>query len=200
MDTLAAIESRRSIRHFDPNFTIPEEDVTKIFEETILSPTGFNLQHWRFVLVTDPDLRAKIRDVSWYQEQIIDASLLVVICADIEAWHKHPSRYWHNAPKEVQQHLIPTIREYYEGKDQVQRDECMRSCGMAAQTMMLAAKSLGYDSCPMDGFDFKKVAELIELPSDHLISMFVTIGKAKSPAHERAGQLSLKEVLKNNHF
>ena len=58
--------------------------------------------------------------------------------------------------------MVPAI-ELYRGKEQVQRDEAMRSCGIAAQTLMLAAKSMGYDSCPMDGFDFDKVAELIKL-------------------------------------
>ena len=53
---------------------------------------------------------------------------------------------------------MPAIDQYYRGKDQVQRDEAMRSCGIAAQTLMLAAKSMGYDSCPMDGFDFDEVA------------------------------------------
>jgi nitroreductase len=57
----------------------------------------------------------------------------------------------------------------------------MRSYGIIAQTIMLAAKSLGYDSCPMDGFDFEKVAQLIRLPDDHVIAMFVAIGKR----HER---------------
>ena len=66
------------------------------------------------------------------------------------------NRYWINAPKEVQEFILPAIDDYYRGKDQVQRDEAMRSCGIAAQTLMLAAKSMGYDSCPMDGFDFEK--------------------------------------------
>ena len=66
--------------------------------------------------------------------------------------------------------MLPAIDNYYRGKEQVQRDEAMRSCGITAQTLMLAAKSMGYDSCPMDGFDFERVAELIRLPADHVIA------------------------------
>ena len=58
----------------------------------------------------------------------------------------------------------------------------MRSCGIAAQTLMLVAKAMGYGSCPMDGFDFDTVAELINLPEDHVITMFVVIGKATQEA------------------
>jgi len=76
----------------------------------------------------------------------------------------------------------------------------MRSCGIAAQTLMLAAKMMGYDSCPMDGFDFEKVAQLIKLPEDHVITMFVAIGKATKEAWPRAGQLAMSEVVINDRF
>ena len=65
---------------------------------------------------------------------------------------------------------------------------------------MLAAKALGYDSCPMDGFDFQKVGELIDLPDDHIIAMFVAIGRGTKEAWERPGQLNLDEVVIKNKF
>ena len=102
-------------------------------------------------MVEDADLRGKIREAAWGQSQVTDASLLIVLCADLKAWEKDPGRYWANAPKEVQEFMLPAIDAYYRGKDQVQRDEAMRSCGIAAQTLMLGAKALGYDSCP-DGW------------------------------------------------
>ena len=76
----------------------------------------------------------------------------------------------------------------------------MRSCGMTAQSLMLAATSMGYDSCPMDGFDFEKVSEVINLPEDHIISMFVVIGKAMKEAWPRPGQLPMDEVVIQDHF
>jgi nitroreductase len=76
----------------------------------------------------------------------------------------------------------------------------MRSCRIAAQTLMLAAKELGYDTCPMDGFDFDAVGKLINLPEDHVIAMFVAVGKAVKPANPRGGQLSKEEVVIYNSF
>ena len=76
----------------------------------------------------------------------------------------------------------------------------MRSCGIAAQTLMLSAKAMGYDSCPMDGFDFSAVAKLINLPDDHVISMFVAIGKGITEASLRAGQLPVNEIVIENTF
>jgi len=76
----------------------------------------------------------------------------------------------------------------------------MRSCGMAAQTIMLAAKEMGYDTCPMDGFDFDAVARLINLPADHIPTMFVVVGKALNEAQPRGGQLTMDEVVIYNKF
>ncbi len=200
MKTVEAIHSRRSVKHFDASHSMSTEEANEILSLAILSPTAFNIQNWRFVVVDDTDLREKIRAVSWDQSQVTDTSLFIVLCADLKAWKRDPGRYWVNAPQEVGEFMLPAIDNYYRGKDQVQRDEAMRSCGIAAQTIMLAAKSLGYDSCPMDGFDFKEVAELIKLPEDHVIAMFVAIGKGTQEPWPRPGQLSLNDVVVRNVF
>jgi len=200
LKTIEAINSRRAVKHFDADHRMTEEEISELLSLAILSPTAFNIQNWRFIVVDDADLRRKIREVSWEQAQVTDASLLIILCADLKSWEKRPERYWVNAPKEVQEFILPAIDNYYRGQDQVQRDEAMRSCGMTAQTIMLAAKSLGYESCPMDGFDFEKVGQLIQLPDDHVIAMFVAIGKGTKEARQRAGQLSLKDVVFKNVF
>lgn len=200
MDTLETIELRRSVKHYDPDFVMPEEDEKKLLELAMLSPTAFNIQHWRFVVVKDKEQRQKIREVSWGQAQVTDASMFIIMCAHRDAWKNNPSQYWGNAPEEVQGFLVPAIGQYYEGREQVQRDECMRSCGIAAQTLMLAAKSMGYDSCPMDGFDFDAVGKLINLPQDHVITMFVAIGKGIKEPWSRPGQLSYDQVVVTDSF
>ena len=200
MDTIEAIKARRSVRHFDPEHQLSTDEEAQLLDLLRMAPTAFNLQNWRPVIVKDPELRKQIREVSWEQAQVTDASLLVVLCADLNAWAKSPGRYWENAPQEVQDFMIPAIGQYYEGKEDVQRDEAMRSCGIAAQTLMLAAKAMGYDSCPMDGFDFEAVGKLINLPEDHIISMFVAIGKAIEPARPKGGVLPKDEVIIENQF
>ena len=161
MDTLKAIEERRAMKQYDANFKIPEEHVRKIESLAVLSPTAFNIQNWRFLKVVSQEQRAKIREAAWNQAQVTDASLLYVLCGNLSSWKQDPVRYWKHANSDVQNWMKTNITNYYEGKPQVQRDEVMRSCGMAAQTLMLSAKALGYDSCPMDGFDFEKVEQKI---------------------------------------
>lgn len=200
MNTLDAIKRRRSIKEFDSTHIMPQEEKEQLISLAMLSPTAFNIQNWRYVVISDTNLRNDIKEAAWGQPQITDSSLFIVLCADLKAWNKEPVRYWKNASKEVQDFVLPAIEGYYKDKPLVQRDEAMRSCGIAAQTLMLSAKSMGYDSCPMDGFDFDKVAELIKLPSDHIISMFVAIGKATKDAWERPGQLSFSDVVIENTF
>ncbi len=200
MITQEAIEKRRAVKHFDPEHQMTNEEITKLLSLAVLSPTAFNIQNWRFVVVREPALRQEIRAAAWDQAQVTDASLFIILCADLKAWEKQPFRYWKNTAKEVQDFMLPAIDAYYRDKDQVQRDEAMRSCGIVAQTLMLAAKSSGYDSCPMDGFDFDKVAKIIKLPEDHVIAMFVAIGKGTKDAWPRPGQLPLEDVVISNHF
>lgn len=200
MHTIEAIQTRRAVKYFDANHRINDHQTDELFSLALLSPTAFNIQNWRFVNVTEPELRKQIRAVAWDQAQVTDASLFIVICADLKAWEKQPGRYWVNADQATQDFLLPAIDQYYRGQDQVQRDEAMRSCGIAAQTLMLAAKAMGYDSCPMDGFDFAAVGQLINLPDDHVISLCLAIGKATQAENPRGGQLDKKEVLIDNRF
>lgn len=201
MNTIDAIYARRSVKHYDPNHLLTAEEEKKIFEATIQAPTSFNIQHWRFVILRDPELRQKIRtELGNDQAQMTDASLLVLFTADTKAWAKEPSRYWKNAPQEINDLLINWMGPFHEGREWLQRDEAQRSIGMAMQTMMLTAKEMGYESCPMIGFDIEKLAELINLPEDHVMGPMVAIGKGTKEAWPKPGQLDLSELLIENSF
>ena len=201
MNAIEAIFKRRSVKQYDPKYKISPEDEKKLFEATIQAPTSFNIQHWSFIVVRDPAVREKIRkEYGNDQAQMTDASLLIIFTADVKAWQKDPARYWQNAPKEVADLLVGWMGPFHEGREWLQRDEAQRSIGMAMQTLMIAAKEMGYDSCPMIGFDIEKVAELINLPEDHVMGPMVAIGKGIKEASPKAGQLPLEELVKDNTF
>ena len=200
MDTFEAIYGRRSIKQYDPDFTIPADDERKLLEAAIQAPTSFNIQHWRFVVVKDPELRKQIRANGNDQAQMTEASLLIVMTADVKAWQKDPQRYWQHAPKDIAELLVNWMGPFHEGKERLQQDEAQRSIGMAMQTIMLAAKAMGYESCPMIGFDHEKVAELINLPADHCMGPMIAVGKGIKDAWPKPGQLALDEVVITNRF
>ena len=195
-----AIRSRRAIKGYDTNHSISREEKDELLQLALLAPTAFNLQHVRLVEVSDPALRQRIRDVAWDQAQVTEASMLVLVCARLDAWEKDAARVWAEAPQPVQDFMAGAIDNYYRGKPQVQRDEVMRSCGLVAQTLMLAARGKGLDTCPMDGFDFDAVADLIRLPENHAIGLMVAVGKQAAPAKPRIGKLAFDEAVIRDRF
>ena len=201
MNTMEAVYKRRAIKHFDATHTFTEDEERKLLEATIQAPTSFNIQHWRFVIFRDSELRTKIRkEFGNDQAQITDASLLILFTADVKAWQKKPERYWVNAPKEVSDLLVNWMGPFHEGREWLQRDEAQRSIGMALQTLMLVAEDMGYQSCPMIGFDIEKVAEIVNLPEDYIMGPMVAIGKGIKETWPKPGQLPLDEIVFENTF
>lgn len=200
MDTFDSIVNRRAVKSYDAQFIIPEQDEKKLFEMVRHAPTSFNLQNWRFVVVKDKNLRADLRKAAWDQAQVTEASLLIILCADLKSWDKNPERYWDQAPQQIRDILVPMIKPFYQGREQLQRDEAMRSIGIAAQTLMLSVKAMNYDSCPMIGYDADAVGKLIQLPENHVVGMMLTIGKAAKPAHPKGGFIPQSEVLLTDRF
>lgn len=200
MKTIEAIKKRRSIRHYDPSFKISDKEIQELLELAMLSPTSYNIQHWKFVVVTDPKLRAELKDAANGQEQVADASVLVLVVTDIKAWQKDMPEKWKNVSNEIKEFMVNRSKEFYEGNEELQRDEAIRSASFATQTLVLAAISKGYDTGIMIGFDPDKVAKLINLPLDFMISNFVVFGKGMEQVHPRGGQTPVENVLINNKF
>ena len=126
--------------------------------------------------------------------------MIIVLCGNLNAWNENPLRYWRTNTPEKQELVKNSLTRKYQNSPENRRDEAMRSCGFAAQTIMLAARQMGLDSCPMVGFEYDQLAEIIQLPENHMIVMMVVVGKRTKDAAPRGGQLPLDEVFFENHF
>ena len=199
METIEAIYKRRSVKHFDSEHQLSKKEEKILLEATIQSPTSFNVQHWRIVILREPDLRQQIREKYCGQAQITDASLLVLFTADTRAWAKDPRRYWINAPNDVTEDVVNAVGPFHEYRGKLfQQEEAQRSIGMAMQTLMLAAQELGYESCPMIGYELEGVKKLIHLPEDYVIGPMVAIGKGTKAPWPKPGQLPLDNIVFEN--
>ena len=199
METIEAIYKRRSVKYFDSEHQLSKKEEKVLLEATIQSPTSFNVQHWRIVILREPDLRLQIREKYCGQAQITDASLLVLFTADTRAWAKDPRRYWKNAPSDVTEDVVNAIGPFHESRGKLfQQEEAQRSIGMAMQTLMLAAQELGYDSCPMIGYELEGVKKMIHLPEDYVIGPMVAIGKGTKTPWPKPGQLPLDDIVFEN--
>ena len=200
MDTFEAISNRRAIKKFDPNHKMTSDEVDSLMKLTILSPTSYNQQNWRFVTVTDQLIKEKIGIAARNQAQPVDGSLVILLCGNMNAWKEDPLRYWKNHPTEKQELVKASLEKKYSDSPQNRRDEAVRSCGFAGQTIMIAAREMGLDSCPMVGFEYDEIAKIINLPKDHIIVLMIVVGKSAEPANPRGGQLELDQVVFKNKF
>jgi len=193
------VANRRSIKKYDPNHAITDAELKALFERVILSPSSFNLQHARFVVIRDKAVKAKLRKAAHDQEQVETASAAVVVVAKLTA-HKDAPLIYADAPESVRKTVVPMIEGFYAHDPRMQRDEAIRSASLAAMTLMFAAYDLGYATGPMIGFDPMAVRDLIALDDEHIPVMLVVIGKQVGEVRPRAHRHPVAEVVKLESF
>jgi len=88
-----------------------------------LAPSSFNMQNYRFVVVKDKEVRKQNRAAAWDQAQVTDASVLLAVCADLNAHKENPARYCQHVPAEVRDFMVSHVTPFYEGKTQLTRGE-----------------------------------------------------------------------------
>jgi len=169
---LAAQQWRYATKQFDASRKIPADLWSALEQSLVLSPSSFGLQPWRFVVVTDPATRAKLREHAWGQAQITDASHLVVFAA----------RHTLNAPDitrfiqrtaEVRGQTVEGLKGYQDmmnGALLSRSPEKLqawaeRQSYLAFGNLMTSAALLGLDTCPLEGLDPKKFDEVLGLPA-----------------------------------
>ncbi len=199
MEVSEAIKSRRSINVFDPSQNITEAEIHELIKAANLSPSAFNIQHWRFVWLRDKSIQQQAKEACWFQPQVIDASATLLVCMDQKAWQKQPERYWKNAPTEVAKTQIGNSQAIYANNPQLAHDEGIRSASMAAMAIMIKAIDMGYETCAM-ACDIEKMAAVVDLPEDHSICMALAIGKRLKAPFSRPGLLSVDDVLTIDRF
>ena len=197
LDTLLA--KRRSLREFDETHVMPDEDLHAIIDAMRKTPTSFNIQNWRIVAIRDRGIKEKLKRVAWDQAQVGINSALFVLCGDIKAWDKHPERYWEANGPDTAAHMSNMTRGFYKGRDAVQRDEVMRSVGMAATALMLKAVDLGYATSPMIGFDAGEAAKIVNAPDDIVVGMMIAVGKSTGTPYPKT-ELPRGEVMVYDFF
>lgn len=197
MEFSEAVQQRRSIKSYQPDREISDAELKELMQEVVLSPSSFNLQHWTFIAVRSKDLKNKIQQSAWNQEQIGTCSILLVICGKLNA-HEDAPEIYKDVPEEIQGKVLPMIKSFYSDNDQLQRDEAIRSASLAAMTLMLAAQNRGLATVPMIGFDPEAVSKLVNIRANYLPVMLMPIGYKKDDPRPRDYRRPIDEVVKLN--
>lgn len=166
-----ALNWRYAVKKFDARRTIPPGTWAALEQSLVLAPSSFGLQPWKFLVVTNKELRAKLREHSWGQSQVTDASHLVVLC-----------RRTAMGPADVQKLIdqIAAVRQVPAASVDGYKGMIMgwvqnpppgfdvhawtgKQVYIALGMFLTAAAALGVDACPMEGFDAAKYDELLGL-------------------------------------
>jgi nitroreductase len=197
MEFSEIVQQRYSVKSYDPEKTISDAGLKGLFDEVVLSPSSFNLQHWTFVAAKDPAIKKQLKDAAWGQAQMEDCSVAVLVCGKLDAYKDAPEIY-KEAPKEIQEKVLPMIQNFYGSNDQLQRDEAIRSASLAAMTMMYGAVNRGWGACPMIGFDPEAVTKILKLSPNLVPVMFVVLGHQKDAPRPRSYRHPVEDVVRLN--
>ncbi|HFU4028844.1 TPA: nitroreductase family protein [Streptococcus suis] len=183
---------RRSVKVYDETVTIDQKEMLDMLNKAITAPSSVNLQPWRFVVVESEAAKAKLRPmVRFNTKQVDTASAVVLIFADMQP-QEHTEAIYDRAvtegkmPQEVRDFQVPAIMNMYDALSPATMREVVKmDASLAAMQLMLVARSHGYDTNPMSGFDPEEMATTFDLdPERYIPVLMVSIGKAKEPGFD----------------
>lgn len=198
---LEAMNFRHACKLFDEDRKIPKEDFNYILECGRLSPSSFGMEHWRFLVITNQDLKEKLRPYCWNQPQITTCSHLVVIKA-IKKDLLPNSDYVKNMfsrrglPEEMVNNYLKVYENFMQDKLDDEKLFCWSSkqCYIAAANMMSGAAFIKIDSCPIEGFEKDKVEEILNIDKEkEEAALILTFGYRVKPAPEKK-RMKLDEI------
>lgn len=204
-----AIETRRAARSFNPD-PIADETLAEILRLGLRSPSGFNLQPWRFIVVRDAASKEKLYPCAFNQRQVLEAPVVLICCGDRQVGKLDyinavidlgiAEGAMNDQYADFMRSAIPGIfanRMTSESKEIWTNRNVM----LAVAHLMIAAKSLGVDSCPMEGFDANKVREAFSIPAEVDVCCLLPLGYAAAePAKTFGGRFSLDRVCFSESF
>lgn len=180
MDLIQQLNWRYAVKGFDNAAKLSDAQMNSLKDVLQLSPSSFGLQPYKFVVVKNPELRAKLREVSWGQAQVTDASDLLVLCrrekidaAYVEAFVQMTAQargVEASSMEAYKQMMLGFVNNLTPETYAVWAD---KQVYLALGNLLTGAAMLGVDACPMEGFDSAKYDELLDLPAKGLRAVVV---------------------------
>ncbi|MGE6258095.1 nitroreductase family protein [Heyndrickxia sporothermodurans] len=195
------IKERKSVRIYDPNYIIPKEDIEEILKEATLAPSSSNLQSWKFLVISDPTIKKELRAIANNQEQVETSSAIIAVLGDVDAY-KNVERIYKSGYEKgyideasMERVIKSTYNTYPNAPLEVRKNIASFDAGLVSMQLMLIAKSKGYDTVTMGGFDKEKFVEKFNIEDRYIPIVLIAIGKAAGPAFNST-RLPLDEVVR----
>ena len=185
MEFKEVINNRRAVNFFDPAKNVSEEHIKTIIEMASKAPSSFNLQPWSLIILRDRKDKERLKKLAWDQPKVTEAPVIFIVLADRDGWtegHRFVEKNFQEmikagSMKEAQRQWFADARKtlYGKSKESQQAFAC-KNTGFFAMGLMLAAKSLGIDTHPMDGFDHEGVKKEFNIPDNYWIPLLLAVG------------------------
>lgn len=197
-----SIEQRRAARAFRPD-PIPEVILEEILRLGLRSPSGYNLQPWRFLILREPQSKEKLQACAFNQAQITQAPVVLICCGDrtvgqpeyiesiIELGKQHHAV--DDAYADVLRAKVPSLFEQHPCFETIEA-WTNRHTMLAVAHLMIVAKSFGVDSCPMEGFVTTQVKAAFQLPDTLDVCCLLCLGYAGQPFKRFGGRFPYQQV------
>lgn len=183
MDAIQAIKERRSINFFETGKSIPEDKIRELLEIANLAPSSFDLQPWRVVVVREPERKKILRKCAFDQPKAEEASVVLIMVADPKGVEENIGNVLDSWEKlgyikpEMRDTYAGMAKNLYDKEDSLKRKIfAVKNTSLFAMNLMLAAKGLGLETHPMDGFDEDRLKKEFNIPADKIIPMLITVG------------------------
>ncbi len=201
-----AIVNRRATPSFDGS-PLPESILSAIIQAGLESPSGYNIQPWRFIVVSTPEQKKRLREAAMGQPKVEEASVVIVCCGDLNAamgqsleailaeGAKHGFTDEQN--QKMKDIILQNFNKLAGNAMGIAPDYAVwlnRHVMIAFTTMMWKAETLGYDTAPMEGFFEDKVKSVLNIPKDIRVVALLGIGQLKGKDKPYAGRRKPKDV------
>lgn len=177
---------RKSIRNYDTTVKISQEEMEAILNEAVKAPSSVNMQPWRFAVVSSEEGKKKLEPLIHFNKvQNETSAAMIVIFGDLNSFDYAEQIYGSSVeqglmPQEVKDRQLETLSPLFENMAmEVKKEMAVIDSSLVAMNLMLVARTYGYDTNPIGGFDKEKIAEELELDANRYYPvMILAIGKA----------------------
>ncbi|MES9684581.1 nitroreductase family protein [Bacillus sp. AFS001701] len=202
-DFTEIMTGRRSIRKYDPSVKISKEEMTEILTEATLAPSSVNMQPWRFLVIDSAEGKATLAPLAKFNQlQVETSSAMIAVFGDLQNFDNAEEIYGTAVergfmPAEVKEDQMKKLSAYFSTvSSEVMKDTVLIDSGLASMQLMLAARTHGYDTCPIGGFEKDQIAEAFGLDKDRYVPvMLISIGKAADSAYKSV-RLPIDKIAK----
>jgi nitroreductase len=171
---LDALTWRYATKKFDPTKVISPETWSALEDSLVLTPSSYGLQPWKFLVVTSPELKEKLKPLSWNQAQVTDCSHYVVFtikknlsAADVDRFVERTAEVRSVPVDSIAGYRNMMVSDVVNGARSFNVNEwATRQTYIALGNFMTSAALVGVDTCPMEGIEpvnYDKVLNLSEV-------------------------------------